>query len=75
MQVGNDIEKGLPERRTPPKSGEGHNVKAERKPSLQDEFQPEAKVWHVYLEDAEREAKEQAEVWKTGLDSLLIFVG
>ncbi|KAJ3525339.1 hypothetical protein NMY22_g10616 [Coprinellus aureogranulatus] len=35
----------------------------------------DAKIWRLYLEDAEREAKERAELWRTGLDSLLIFAG
>ncbi|RXW24835.1 hypothetical protein EST38_g993 [Candolleomyces aberdarensis] len=38
------------------------------------EFRADAKIWCLYLEDAERVAKEKAELWKTGLDSLLIFV-
>lgn len=38
------------------------------------DFREDAKVWYLYLEDAEREAKERAELWRTGLDSLLIFV-
>jgi hypothetical protein len=50
---------------------------AERGPSAKNEpldFRKDAKVWYLYLEDAEREASEKAELWKTGLDSLLIFV-
>ncbi|RXW15918.1 hypothetical protein EST38_g9939 [Candolleomyces aberdarensis] len=39
------------------------------------EFRSDARIWHLYLEDAEREAKERVELWKTGLDSLLIFAG
>ena len=38
------------------------------------DFRPEAKVWHLYLVEAEREAKERAELWRTGLDAVLIFV-
>jgi hypothetical protein len=38
------------------------------------QFTRDANVWYLYLEDAEREASEKAELWKTGLDSLLIFV-
>ncbi|KAF6741138.1 hypothetical protein DFP72DRAFT_309850 [Ephemerocybe angulata] len=38
-------------------------------------FRHDAKIWHVYLEDAEKEAREQAELWRTGLESLLIFAG
>ena len=41
---------------------------------LKVEFRPDAKIWALYLEEAEREAKERAELWRTGLDSLLIFV-
>jgi hypothetical protein len=39
------------------------------------EFRRKARVWALYLEDAEREAREIVDVWRTGLDSLLIFVG
>ncbi|RXW11404.1 hypothetical protein EST38_g14451, partial [Candolleomyces aberdarensis] len=39
------------------------------------EFRPEARIWYLYLEDAEQEAKDRVELWKTGLDSLLIFAG
>ncbi|KAJ2923541.1 hypothetical protein H1R20_g13555, partial [Candolleomyces eurysporus] len=39
------------------------------------EFRADARIWYLYLEDAERVAKEKAELWKTGLDSLLIFAG
>jgi hypothetical protein len=38
------------------------------------DYRLDAQVWHLYLEDAEREAKERVELWKTNLDSLLIFV-
>ncbi|KAJ2933129.1 hypothetical protein H1R20_g3973, partial [Candolleomyces eurysporus] len=38
-------------------------------------FRKDAHVWYLYLEDAEREANEKAEQWKSGLDSLLIFAG
>jgi hypothetical protein len=37
-------------------------------------FRKDAPVWYLYLEDAEREASEKSDLWKTGLDSLLIFV-
>ncbi|TEB18939.1 hypothetical protein FA13DRAFT_511499 [Coprinellus micaceus] len=39
------------------------------------DFRPDAKVWHLYLVEAEREAKERAELWRTGLDAVLIFAG
>ncbi|RXW17899.1 hypothetical protein EST38_g7957 [Candolleomyces aberdarensis] len=39
------------------------------------DFRKDAHVWYLYLEDAEREASEKADQWKTGLDSLLIFAG
>ncbi|KAJ2932694.1 hypothetical protein H1R20_g4385, partial [Candolleomyces eurysporus] len=39
------------------------------------EFRPEAKIWDLYMDDAEREAKDRVDLWKTGLDSLLIFAG
>lgn len=38
------------------------------------EFREDAKIWRYYLDEAERKAKEQAVLWNTGLDSLLIFV-
>ncbi|KAH6903199.1 hypothetical protein BKA70DRAFT_603223 [Coprinopsis sp. MPI-PUGE-AT-0042] len=40
-----------------------------------EEFRRNAKSWAIYLEEAGEHAKEQAEVWKTGLESLLLFVG
>ncbi|KAH6877422.1 hypothetical protein BKA70DRAFT_1346389 [Coprinopsis sp. MPI-PUGE-AT-0042] len=39
-----------------------------------EEFSHNAKSWGDYLQEAEENAKDQAEVWKTGLESLLIFV-
>ncbi|KAJ3524913.1 hypothetical protein NMY22_g10796 [Coprinellus aureogranulatus] len=36
---------------------------------------PEAKVWDLYLDLAEREATDRAHLWNTALDSLLIFAG
>lgn len=39
-----------------------------------EEFRRNAKSWAIYLEEAGEHAKEQAEVWKTGLESLLLFV-
>ena len=33
-----------------------------------------AKAWALYLQEAEGNARDQVEVWKTGLESLLIFV-
>ncbi|KAH6903201.1 hypothetical protein BKA70DRAFT_603281 [Coprinopsis sp. MPI-PUGE-AT-0042] len=40
-----------------------------------EEFRRNAKSWSIYLEEAGEHAKEQAEVWKTGLESLLLFAG
>ncbi|KAH6877428.1 hypothetical protein BKA70DRAFT_215906 [Coprinopsis sp. MPI-PUGE-AT-0042] len=40
-----------------------------------EEFSRNAKSWALYLREAEENAKDQAEVWKTGLESLLIFAG
>ncbi|KAF6751131.1 hypothetical protein DFP72DRAFT_499481 [Ephemerocybe angulata] len=37
------------------------------------DFRLDAQAWHLYLVEAEREAKERAELWRTGLDSVLIF--
>jgi hypothetical protein len=33
-----------------------------------------ARVWRVYLDEAERIDAERVEVWKSTLDTLLIFV-
>ncbi|KAF8993223.1 armadillo-type protein [Cyathus striatus] len=44
-------------------------------PGFKTVFRPDAKIWDLYLIDAERVAKERAELWKTWLDSLLIFAG
>ncbi|KAF8993217.1 hypothetical protein BDQ17DRAFT_1253084 [Cyathus striatus] len=38
-------------------------------------FSSDAKIWELYLNGAERVAKERAERWKTWLDSILIFAG
>jgi hypothetical protein len=51
-------------------NGEGE-IQSKEKPL---EFRSDAKIWQLYLEDAEREAKDRMELWKTSLDSLLIFV-
>ncbi|KAF9002362.1 armadillo-type protein [Cyathus striatus] len=57
----------------------GDNAKASDAKQIKKEtdkqFKPDAKIWELYLKDAEEEAKERAEIWKTGLDSLLIFAG
>jgi hypothetical protein len=53
-------------------AGDGGRERRGKKVNL--EFRSEARIWDLYLEDAEREAKERVELWKTGLDSLLIFV-
>ncbi|KAF5313497.1 hypothetical protein D9611_008546 [Ephemerocybe angulata] len=37
------------------------------------DFRLDAQAWHLYLVEAEREAKGRAELWRTGLDSVLIF--
>ena len=37
-------------------------------------FRHNAKAWALYLQEAEGNARDQVEVWKTGLESLLIFV-
>lgn len=37
------------------------------------EFRSKAKIWTLYLEDAEQTAKEKVDTWRTSLDSLLIF--
>ncbi|KAJ2923558.1 hypothetical protein H1R20_g13540, partial [Candolleomyces eurysporus] len=58
--------------------GHGHgggNGGGEQKTKGGLEFRSDARIWHLYLEDAEREAKENVELWKTSLDSLLIFAG
>ncbi|KAH6877419.1 hypothetical protein BKA70DRAFT_1207722, partial [Coprinopsis sp. MPI-PUGE-AT-0042] len=46
-----------------------------RKNEPNEEFSRNAKTWAMYLQEAEENAKDQAEVWKTGLESLLIFAG
>ncbi|KAF5338737.1 hypothetical protein D9611_013351 [Ephemerocybe angulata] len=38
------------------------------------EFREDAKIWNCYLEVAELRAREQAELWNSSLDSLMIFV-
>src|ERR1700761_5413144 len=36
---------------------------------------PDARIWGMYLEEAEAEDKELMEPWNKDLDSLLVFVG
>ncbi|KAH6899535.1 hypothetical protein BKA70DRAFT_735413 [Coprinopsis sp. MPI-PUGE-AT-0042] len=38
-------------------------------------FQNNAKIWTLYLREATDHAKTQTELWKTGLESLLLFAG
>ncbi|KAF9002365.1 armadillo-type protein [Cyathus striatus] len=38
-------------------------------------FKANAKIWGLYLKDADEAANERVESWKTRLDSLLIFTG
>ncbi|KAF9457675.1 armadillo-type protein [Collybia nuda] len=40
-----------------------------------DKPRSDAKIWSLYLAEAEEEAKQQAELWKTDLESLLLFAG
>ncbi|KAH6910614.1 hypothetical protein BKA70DRAFT_88778 [Coprinopsis sp. MPI-PUGE-AT-0042] len=40
-----------------------------------EDFQQDAKIWSLYLKEASDLAKAQTELWKTGLDSLLLFAG
>jgi hypothetical protein len=54
----------LPEETTGPKNEDNSDI----------DFRTDADLWSIYLEDAEREASEKSELWKAGLDSLLIFV-
>lgn len=37
-------------------------------------YRDNARVWQLYLEEAEKQAKERGASWRAGLDSLLIFV-
>ena len=58
----------------PGDGGDGGRERPGRGKKVNLEFRSEARIWDLYLDDAEREAKERVELWKTGLDSLLIFV-
>jgi hypothetical protein len=42
---------------------------------VEGEFRRDAKIWSLYLKGAREEAKERAELWQTGLESVLLFVG
>ncbi|KAJ2924182.1 hypothetical protein H1R20_g12913, partial [Candolleomyces eurysporus] len=55
--------------------GDGGDGRREQTAKKDLEFRSDAKIWYLYLEDAEREAKDRMELWKTSLDSLLIFAG
>ncbi|KAJ3545863.1 hypothetical protein NMY22_g2275 [Coprinellus aureogranulatus] len=39
------------------------------------QFRDNAKIWQLYLQEAEEKADDNAKLWDTGLDSLLIFAG
>ncbi|KAJ2933121.1 hypothetical protein H1R20_g3955, partial [Candolleomyces eurysporus] len=55
--------------------GDGGGGSGEQTAKEDLKFRADARIWYLYLEDAERVAKEKAEFWKTGLDSLLTFAG
>lgn len=58
----------------PPETNPITSGKPKKKPKTPEPFRADAKIWQVYLQEAEEKAKEQADSWNTGLDSLLIFV-
>lgn len=37
-------------------------------------YGPDADIWSLYLKETEADDKEMVELWKTGLESLLLFV-
>jgi hypothetical protein len=37
-------------------------------------YGPDADIWSLYLKETEADDKEKVELWKTGLESLLLFV-
>ncbi|KAJ3549204.1 hypothetical protein NMY22_g982 [Coprinellus aureogranulatus] len=39
------------------------------------DFREDARIWQLYLEEAEEKAKFKTDLWNTTLDSLLIFAG
>ncbi|KAH6899559.1 armadillo-type protein [Coprinopsis sp. MPI-PUGE-AT-0042] len=39
------------------------------------DFRDNANIWSLYLKEASDRAKTQSELWKTGLESLLLFAG
>ncbi|TEB39614.1 hypothetical protein FA13DRAFT_12801 [Coprinellus micaceus] len=61
-----------------PKTPPTHNtptLRKELKKLKPTEFREDARIWQLYLEEAEEKAKDKADLWNTGLDSLLIFAG
>ncbi|TFK19648.1 hypothetical protein FA15DRAFT_708788 [Coprinopsis marcescibilis] len=71
-----DVEQGIPHpnptvrlstdtRQHPPNGDQNH----------EQDFRSDSKIWPMYLKEASDEAKNRAEVWKTSLDSLLLFAG
>lgn len=54
--------------------GGSASVKSKRVETESRKPRSNAKIWSLYLMEAEKEAKERAELWKTGLESLLVFV-
>ncbi|KAH6899565.1 hypothetical protein BKA70DRAFT_735862 [Coprinopsis sp. MPI-PUGE-AT-0042] len=56
----------------------GHHSSKEESHHADDgnsEFRDSAKIWALYLKEASDRAKTQTELWKTGLESLLLFAG
>lgn len=61
------------EAKTPP-THNAPGLRKELKKLKPTEFREDARIWQLYLEEAEEKAKDKADLWNTGLDSLLIFV-
>ncbi|KAJ3493597.1 hypothetical protein NMY22_g20188 [Coprinellus aureogranulatus] len=65
----------LQESQTPPQTPQSSRSAGFTTGEKEIGFREDAKVWHLYLEDAEEKAKYKADLWNTALDSLLIFAG
>ncbi|KAH6899572.1 hypothetical protein BKA70DRAFT_736057 [Coprinopsis sp. MPI-PUGE-AT-0042] len=55
--------------------GDGGDGSEHQPDNYNPDFHPSAKIWSLYLKEASDLAKAQTELWKTGLESLLLFAG
>jgi len=55
-------------------NAEGTSQKEKPTPEEDQTFDPNAKIWSLYLGGAQEDARKRAKLWDTSMDTLLIFV-